>query len=75
MMDRFANFARTHHSTQNIASHANAGSLAQSEALHVRFEKIPAETGACCCLQPVKSPNGRLMWAADSAERLMGGAA
>ncbi|MBC8745796.1 hypothetical protein [Paraburkholderia podalyriae] len=74
MMDRFANPAHADHFTQNIASHANAVSLAQSGA-RVRSAEIPAETGACCRLQPVESPNGRLMSAADSIERLAGGAA
>ena len=32
------------------------------------------QTGAYFCLHPVKLPNGRLMWPADSVEQLAEGA-
>ncbi|SAL51377.1 DNA-binding protein [Caballeronia concitans] len=50
--------------------------LAASLALRPHsIRKRYYQTGAYFCLHPVKLPNGRLMWPADSVERLTGGAA
>ena len=35
------------------------------------IRKRYSQTGAYFCLRPVKLPNGRLMWPADSLEQLM----
>ena len=35
------------------------------------IRKRYCQTGAYFCLRPVKLPNGRLMWPADSLEQLM----
>ncbi|NKJ45852.1 DNA-binding protein [Burkholderia sp. SG-MS1] len=37
------------------------------------IRKRLCQTGAYFCLRPVKMPNGRLMWPADSIEQLSGG--
>ena len=74
-MGRIFPSPRIGHLAQNIASHANAGPTPAFEALPVRFEPIPAATGAYFCLHPVKLPNGRLVCRADPVERLTGGAA
>lgn len=39
------------------------------------IRKRHQKTGAYFCLRPVKMPNGRLMWPADSLALLSGGAA
>jgi len=36
------------------------------------IRKRYCQTGAYFCVRPVKMPNGRLAWPADSIERLMG---
>lgn len=44
-------------------------------ALHLKAQSIRkrfCETGAYYCLRPVKLPNGRLMWPADSLAKLSG---
>jgi hypothetical protein len=38
------------------------------------IRKRYCQTGAYFCLRPVKLPNGRLMWPADSVEQLAEGA-
>lgn len=46
-------------------------------ALHLKPQSIRkrfCETGSYYCLRPVKLPNGRLMWPADSVLQLSGGA-
>jgi hypothetical protein len=50
--------------------------LAERLALRAHsIRKRYYQTGAYFCLLPVKLPNGRLMWPADSVERLTGSAA
>ncbi len=47
-----------------------------AESLTLRPQSIRkrySQTGAYFCLRPVKLPNGRLLWPADSLERLMEG--
>lgn len=46
-----------------------AGIGLKPQSIRKRF----CETGAYYCLRPVKLPNGRLMWPADSIEQLSGG--
>lgn len=49
-----------------------------AESLTLRPQSIRkrySQTGAYFCLRPVKLPNGRLMWPADSIERLTNGVA
>jgi hypothetical protein len=49
--------------------------LAESLALRPHsIRKRYYQTGAYFCLHPVKLPNGRLMWPADSVSQLAGGA-
>ncbi|MFL9932711.1 DNA-binding protein [Paraburkholderia sp. RL18-103-BIB-C] len=49
--------------------------LAASLALRPHsIRKRYCQTGAYFCLRPVKLPNGRLMWPADSVEQLSGDA-
>lgn len=38
------------------------------------IRKRYCETGSYYCLRPIKYPNGRLMWPADSVEQLSGAA-
>lgn len=45
-----------------------AGIGLKPQSIRKRF----CETGAYYCLRPVKLPNGRLLWPADSIEQLSG---
>lgn len=56
---------RQHLSTEELAAQLTL----RPQSIRKRY----SQTGAYFCLRPVKLPNGRLMWPADSLAQLAGG--